>query len=288
MLSHLAELAKNTTAVPPEDNSAKKIEAPDWWKKMTPNGRDTYLRWHPKSKMTPFIQQEMKDRLKAHPEERKKLRGVVKEISKNPKEALSGDFEKLDKAKDRKISAQDSEEIDKSINDSTKKGKSKSILKGIGKALAIAGLLTLGAGLLATGGLPYAIITMRLITDTTTIAKEVHHRIKQGEDGFKAICNTVGNTIGKAARDPVILASALAIQQSKMNHKLNKLEEGKQNEKVTRAKMSGTDSTEDKTQSAPKQQKAPEKTKQKAPTPIKKKVQHSSNKINLDDEEGNA
>ncbi len=282
MLDALAELAKKPIDPPAKKDVSGKIEAPEWWTKLTPAGRDTYLRNHPKSLLTSFIKQELNERLKTHPKERAKLRGVVKDISKNPAEALAPDFKKLEDAADKPVSQHDQDIVDDAIAKSRKPGKSRSILKGALTCLAIAGALTLGGALLASGGLPYAIITISMIKNTVELAKDVQTRIQNGEHSVKAMMSAIGSTIHRTARDPMIIASALVIEQQKRK----KLEERQSKMEADRAK---DEQAKNKKGYNPKVQSVP-KSKQKAKLDMTDEEQqdegdingkHDSNKIKL-------
>lgn len=188
-------------------------DLPEWWVKLG-DKQEHYLRLHPQSKMHKLANQQLKDRLAAKPKERTKLRSIIKAIASNPAKVLKGDFEKLDKAY-KNISKKDKEKITASVKEAGKKGNSKKILKAITTTLAVAGLLTIGAGVIAGGGLPYAIIGARLFTDVKEATKEIYARIKEGEEATKAVFNTVKKTINSAASDPKMLAAALIISNKK-------------------------------------------------------------------------
>lgn len=188
-------------------------DLPEWWVKLG-DKQEHYLRLHPQSKMHKLANQQLKERLAAKPKERTKLRSIIKAIASNPAKVLKGDFEKLDKAY-KNVSKKDKEKIAASVKEAGKKGNSKKILKAITTTLAVAGLLTIGAGVIAGGGLPYAIIGARLFTDVKEATREIYARIKDGEETTKAVFNTVKKTINNAASDPKMLAAALIISNKK-------------------------------------------------------------------------
>jgi len=230
------ELAADTTT-----------DLPKWWTQMDEDRQELYLRLHPQSKMHKVANDKLRERLKAKPKERVKLRKLVKQIAASPIKALRKDFAKIDKAADS-ISDDKSNEIKKHVHAAGKKGGSKKILKAVVGALAVAGVLTLGAGLLASGGLPYAIIGARLFSDTKQVTRDIYTRIREGEDATKAVFNTVKDTIAKTARDPKMIAAALMITTQKGDKK------GKQDTKGSKPTPTTT-----KEKKEPKRQKFPEK-----------------------------
>lgn len=199
----------------PTKNKDGQIEPPEWWVKLSPAGRDTYLRTYPHSKMTPFLRQELKNRLKENPQEREHLRNSIKKIAKNPEEALKPDLDKLDEAKHKKISDKDAEDIDNDIEEADHNPKA--ILHAAAKTLAVAGVLTVGAGIVAAGGLPFVLIAIHLARD----AKELHHDVKRlkekGDTSYQAMLEALKRTISKSARDPDALADAVSLDQEKQH-----------------------------------------------------------------------
>lgn len=218
-------------------------DLPKWWVNLGEERQELYLRLHPLSRMHKVANQALKERLAKNPKERTKLRSIIKDIAYNPVKALKSDFDKLDKGY-KNISKRDKEKIVSSVKEAGKKGNSKKIMKAITTALAVAGILTIGAGLIAGGGLPYAIIGARLFTDVKDASKEIYTRVKSGEDTVKAVFNTVKKTINRAASDPKMLAAALIISNKK---------EGKAEEKKKKPSNSGdTPKKEIKRQTFPK------------------------------------
>lgn len=187
-------------------------DVPDWWKNLTDEGRETYIRVHPRSEMAKHLNQEARDRIAANKEERAKLRSGIKKIGKNPEKVLKKDFEKFDNPK--KISKHREAQLDSALKQS-KRGNKKGTLRAIGIALAVAGVATIGAGVLASGGLPYLIITHRLIKDVKSAGKEIHEKISDGAPALAATLSTVKEKVKDALSDPKMVAAALMLAQRK-------------------------------------------------------------------------
>lgn len=196
-------------------------EAPDWWKNLTDDGRETYIRTHPNSKMAKLLNAEARERIAKTHEERAKLRSRIRKIGNDPQKVLKEDFEKFDNPKLQPSKKQEAE-IDRSIRQS-KRGNTKAILKGIGVALAVAGVATIGGAMLASGGLPYAIITYRLIRDTKDVAKQIHQKIKDGHPQLQAVLSSVKDVVSKTLTDPKMVAAALVLSQNKQPREKQKV-----------------------------------------------------------------
>ncbi len=245
----------NSQAKPNSKQPAPEIEAPDWWKKLSPAGRDTYLRNHPKSKLDHFLRQELKKYLTAHPEDRRTLRKVIKNISGDPDKFLKDDFDKLNKAatEPKKVPKKQKKIIEESLDKVNKTKKSKYILKAVVAAMTVAGVLTIGGGILAAGGLPYLIIGPRLVRDTVGLVKDINNRIHEGQDAVKATLGAVATTVHRAASDPHMLAAALMLQQQR-NRKRDDEKDEDSKQKVNAAKKGKvTNKRQQKTQPKPKQ-----------------------------------
>lgn len=271
----------NSQAKPKNSNNdaqpAPEIEAPDWWKKLTPAGRDTYLRNHPKSKLDHFLRQELKKYLAAHPEDRKTLRKVIKEISSDPDKTLKGDFDKMAQAAKKPVPKKQKKIIEDAVKKTNKTKKSKNILKAVVATMAVAGVLTVGAGIVAAGGLPYLIIGPRLIKDTVSLVKDINTRIHDGQDTVKATFAAVSTAFQKAASDPHMLAAALMLQQRR-NRKRDDANNAKQKQKVTSAKKGNVTNKKQQKADIKNDQNDQPKQKQKQP-PQPKQKPHNSNAV---------
>lgn len=180
----------------------------NWWDKMDEDKQELYLRLHPRSKMHKVASAKIKERLAKNPKERTKLRSALKTIAKNPIHALKGELKKIVGAPD-KLSEQKKSKLKGAANDALKSKSPKKMLKAMVTGLALAGALSLGAAVMASGGLPYVIVGSRLLGDGKDAIQEVYQRVKNGEDVVKAMFNTMTNVMGKASRDPRMLAAAL-------------------------------------------------------------------------------
>lgn len=198
----------------PDLKASTSLQIPDWWKKLTQPKRDNYLQLHPRSKYQKIRQAEIQERLANNPEERSKLRSVIKKISKIPRE-IKNSISKISNFNPDKLSKKHEDEIKKSVEEAGKKGSHSKIMSAVTTSLLVAGTLTIGAGLLATGGLPYAILTARLVTDTYQLTREIYQKIKEGEGVAKSVFSSVGNTVTRALQDPKVIAASLMLMNKK-------------------------------------------------------------------------
>lgn len=211
---------------------------PEWWTKLTPEGQATYLRVHPNSKMAQQISAKLKNDVKADPKLRQKARSILKKISSDPIKQMNEELKKFDKPK--KIPKSKQEAIERAVREG-KRGNLKGFMKGVGIALAVAGVATMGAGIMAGGGLPYVILTARLIKDAKTVYTETREQIRTGVPATQAVLNSTKTAVVGALRDPKVILAAMMLATKR---KGNDDEE----EKPSSTKTSKTESKKPKTQ----------------------------------------
>lgn len=197
-------------------------DIPEWWERLTPEGRETYLRTHPNSSMAKIMNDQAKEHVSANSKDRVKLRSTIKKIGANPKKVLQKDFEKFDKVKPGRYTKKKEEELHTALRQA-KRGKLKAMAKAVGIALAVAGVATIGGAALATGGLPYIIITARLVKDMRDVSQQVHAKIKDGMPALQATLTSVKDTVSKSLSDPKVVAAALVLSQNKREKQAQKV-----------------------------------------------------------------
>ena len=190
------------------------LEVPAWWQRMPQKRKDNYLQMHPRSRYHRISKAELQEHLKKNPKERVKLRSALKKIAALPS-TVKNQIKSVMKVDPKKFSKKDVETIKSSVKEAGKKGSSAKILKAVVTALAVAGALTIGGAVLATGGLPYVIIASRMIQDTVAVTRDIYSRVKQGQGVVESVAGATGKALAKAARDPKMLAAALMLANNK-------------------------------------------------------------------------
>ncbi|QIG70247.1 hypothetical protein EVB87_147 [Rhizobium phage RHph_N28_1] len=213
----MLELAKSPQKAEPQ-NDQPEAKLPDWWTKLDEQRQEYYLRLHPNSRMHKAASQALKDRLRTHPKERKALRERIAQLAKKPMKYLKKDLSKIKDAQEN-LSDKDKKEITDQVEEAIKTKKPRKILKAIMKGLVLAGVLTIGAGLIGSGGLPYVLLAGRAFQDGRHAFREIKQRLADGEHAASAVFSTIGNTITRAASDPKVIAAMVMLHMQKKKAK---------------------------------------------------------------------
>lgn len=233
MLDIAKQQKKQTADAEDTKSNGGSPDLPKWWTRLDEKQQEFYLRLHPQSKMHKVASAALQQRLKSHPKERVALRDRIAKMAADPLKFLKHDFNKLDNAQD-KLTKDQKKEVETSVREAGKKPHK--ILKAVMTTLAVAGVLTLGAGLIASGGLPYAIIAGRCFKDTLSLTKEIQQRVRDGEHTVSAVFSSVKNTISKTMRDPRLIAATLMLQTRKQDDDSKKKDSDAKPEKKEKKK----------------------------------------------------
>lgn len=204
-------------------------DIPAWWAKLSTEMQKAYLIRHPNSgfKITPRgkagtgrrkpiqksedqqnidMKKDAVDALKRHPEHRAELREKLAHIKEDPTSALPDDFE--DKMSPDALEDADKEELEK---DAKKVTNAKDFKRLARRAMIAVGLGVIGGGLLMTGGLPYALLTVHLLRDAKDAFQDFNDRIASGEDTLKATFGATKTWATSAISNGTLLASSLVM-----------------------------------------------------------------------------
>lgn len=204
-------------------------DIPAWWSKLSTEMQKAYLIRHPNSgfKLTPRgkvgtgrrkprqksedqqnidMKKDAVDALKRHPEHRAELREKLAHIKEDPTSALPDDFD--DRMSPEALDDDEKEAIEK---DAKKVSSAKDFKRLARRAMIAVGLGVIGGGLLMTGGLPYALLTVHLLRDAKDAFQDFNDRIAAGEDTLKATFGATKTWATSAISNGTLLASSLVM-----------------------------------------------------------------------------
>jgi len=252
----------------PEVKTKKPVKKmPAWWLKLTVEQQKAYLLKHPKSpyKLTKKTKKLRDDKpkfednldkdiaekldaieaLKAHPEHREEIRTKIDAITESPEVVLPEDFnKKMTEETFNKMSDEDKEEVENHIKDAVKKKSPKSYKKAAIKVLSVLGMAALGGALLATGTLPYAILTAHLLKDAKTAFDDFSQRVDQGENTISAFMGGVGRWTKESLASGTAVAASIIMSTRSNSSQPDKKSVKKQSKTDDKEKKLNTNQTE--------------------------------------------